>query len=287
MFNIKTPTVGGKQFWTDHVWRRGWRIQRNAVTSHWRLLNGKNVRYAWGSRQQCQSVLDQHVTDASIAASEIVVLLHGLIRSSASMHGLGKHLEDDLKCQAVYFEYASTRSSISDHAAALAELVDSLPPSLPLHFVGHSMGNIVVRHYIGDLQRSGQTEKLSRIKSVVMLGPPNQGAAIATQLAKTGIFGWIAGKGGLELGPGWHEFHSRLATPPCPFGIVAGNLTDSVRSNPLVEGASDFVVSVEETRLDSATDTLNVPRLHTFLMDGPDVQVATAQFIRSRKSFTR
>ena len=148
------------------------------------------------------------------------------------------------------------------------------------------MGNIVVRHYLGDLQRCGENAKLQRIQSVVMLGPPNQGAAIATQLAKTGIFGWIAGKGGLELGPGWDEFHSRLATPPCPFGIIAGDLPNSIPSNPLVEGASDFVVSVEETRLEGATDTLNVPRVHSFLMDGPDVQAATAQFIRTRKSFT-
>ncbi len=285
MLNIKTPTLGGKQFWTDHVWRRGWRIQHNAVTSHWRLLNDQNVRYAWGTQQQCQSVLDQQVPDTSITASEIVVLLHGLIRSATSMQGLGKHLENELPCQAVYFEYASTRSSITDHAAALAELVDSFPPDQPLHFVGHSMGNIVVRHYIGDLQHRGENAKVQRIQSVVMLGPPNQGAAIATQLAKTGIFGWIAGKGGLELGPGWDEFHSRLATPTCPFGIIAGDLPNSVLSNPLVDSANDFVVSVEETRLDGASDTLNVPRVHSFLMDGLDVQTATTQFIRSRKSF--
>lgn len=285
MFNIKSPTLGGKQFWTDHVWRRGWRIQHNAITGHWRLLNDNNVRYAWGTREQCQASLDEHVPDRSLTRKEAVVLLHGLIRSSSSMSSLGEYLATDLGIQPIYFEYASTRSSITDHATAFAEFIDSIPADVQLHFVGHSMGNIVARHYIGDLQKHRQVEKLNRIQSVVMLGPPNQGASIARQLAKTGVFGWIAGKGGLELGPGWDEFQSRLGTPNCPFGIIAGKLPDSTPANPLVDGDGDFVVSFEETQLDGATDVLAVPRLHSFLMDAPEVQSATSNFIKSRRKF--
>ena len=66
-------------------------------------------------------------------------------------------------------------------------------------------------------------------------------------LAKTGMFGWVAGEGALELGQKWHELEKNLATPPCPFGIIAGRLADTTIANPLVEGAGDFVVSVEET----------------------------------------
>lgn len=287
MFNIKSPTLGGKQFWTDHAWRKGWRIQHNAITGHWRLLDDKNVRYAWGTRDQCQSALDQQVADGSLLKKKVVVLMHGLMRSSSSMHSLGEHLEAELGIQPIYFEYASTRSSISDHAQAFAEFIDSLPADVEINLVGHSMGNIVARHYLGDLQRTGQTEKLQRVQSVVMLGPPNQGASIARQLAKTGVFGWIAGKGGLELGPDWQEFSSRLATPVCPFGIIAGKLPDSTPANPLVAGDGDFVVSVEEAQLDGAADTMTVPRLHSFLMDAPEVQEATVNFIKSRSKFSQ
>ncbi|MEM8736309.1 MAG: hypothetical protein AAGG44_18915, partial [Planctomycetota bacterium] len=34
--NVPLPTLGGKQFWTDFAWRRGWRLQKNAVTGLWR-----------------------------------------------------------------------------------------------------------------------------------------------------------------------------------------------------------------------------------------------------------
>ncbi|MEZ6136248.1 MAG: alpha/beta hydrolase [Pirellulaceae bacterium] len=281
--NIKAPTLGGKQFWTDHRWRQGWRIQHNAITGHWRLLDPENKRMAWGSRAACEAVLDREVAQATLGTRQAVVLMHGLMRSSNSMHGLGKALvaaKPD-SWSVVYFEYASTRSSISDHASALREVIDGLPPDVSLSFVGHSMGNIVVRHFIGDLQRAEDNATLQRIRSVVMLGPPNQGSSIARQLAKTGVFGWVTGKGGMELGPGWQEFESKLATPPCPFGIIAGRLPDSALSNPLVAGHGDFVVSVEETKLPGAADFLEVPRLHSFLMDDEVVQKAVAHFLEA------
>ena len=287
MFNLKTSTMGGKQLWTDYVWRRGWTIQLNAITGHWRLLDEKNVRHAWGSRKQCLDELDRLVPDGCLTDQEAIVLLHGLGRSSASMRSLGEYLENRLGLLPIYFDYASTRCSIGDHARALGEFIDSLPQHLRLNFVGHSMGNIVIRHWMGDLQRAESTATLDRIESVVMLGPPNQGASIARLLAKTGVFGLIAGEGGLELGPRWSEFQKKLATPTCPFGIIAGRLPDSIPDNPLVDGEGDFVVSFEETQLEGATDVLSVPRLHSFLMDVPEVQSATATFIETRTSFNR
>jgi hypothetical protein len=286
MLNIKTPTLGGKQFWTDFAWKNGWRLQQNAITDHWRLLDDRNVRWAWGSRQHCQQQLDQHAPQDRLAQSEIVILLHGLMRSSASMREMGSHLEDELGCKSICFEYASSRHPIGHHAQALAQFIDSLPAQQPIHLVGHSMGNIVARHYLGDLERSGHALKAQRVKSFVMLGPPNQGAAIARQLAKTGVFGWIAGKGGIELGREWQELRTHLATPQCPFGIISGRLPDTIPYNPLVEGDSDFVVSVQETRLEGAADILDVPRLHSVLMDCTEVKVATTNFIWSGGRFS-
>lgn len=94
-------------------------------------------------------------------------------------------------------------------------------------------------------------------------------------------------EGGVELGPKWQQLEAQLAIPSCPFGIVAGRLPDTNFQNPLVEGASDFVVSVEETRLEGATDFLEVPRLHSFLMDDPVVQQAVDNFLDHHAFVTR
>lgn len=281
--NWQTPTLGGKQLWTDFQWRGGWRIQQNVLTKHWRLLDPNNVRYAWGNRAACDAELNARQPNRLLPTTHAVILMHGLGRSSASMKGLAKYLGDNGFGATICLEYASSRDSISQHAAALREVIDGLPKDVRLDFVGHSMGNIVVRHAIGDWQQANASGILNRIEHVVMLGPPNQGASIARQLARIGVFGWVAGEGALELGKKWQELELRLATPPCSFGIIAGRLSENSISNPLVDGAGDFVVSIEETKLDGAADFLVVPVLHSFLMDSPEVQRAVASFLRSAK----
>lgn len=281
--NLKLPTLGGKQIWTDHVWRDGWSVQQNVLTGHWRVLDPNNVRHAWGSRAACDAYLQQQRLSGDIAGQRAIVLLHGLMRSASSMEELEESLSKTLEVPIINFEYASTRDSIGEHAAALRELIAGLPGDTRLSFVGHSMGNIVIRHAIGDWQRADDRGTLQRIEHVVMLGPPNQGAAIARQLSKSRVFGWVTGQAGMELGPQWSEFEDKLAVPPCPFGIVAGHLPESTFQNPLVDGASDFVVRVDEAHLAGEADFLEVPCLHSFLMDEPEVQQAVANFMQYQR----
>jgi pimeloyl-ACP methyl ester carboxylesterase len=280
--NLALKTAGGTQLWTDHLHRNGYRIQRNAVTGHWRLLDPGNVRRTWGTKEHCQSFLNHLQSDlpADESPRSVVVLIHGLLRSHRSMKSLESDLLEQEDAEAIRFSYASTRSSIGGHAVALREVLEGFPASTQFSFVGHSMGNIVVRHVIGDLQRDGDPEGvLERCRSMVMLGPPNQGAAIARRLAPTGVFGMITGKSGIELGKRWPELVENLAIPPFPFAIIAGDLNRI--QNPLVDGASDFLVSVEEARLDGSASFERVAVLHSRLMSDEAVRKRTVEFIRS------
>jgi hypothetical protein len=56
--NFPTATFGGPQFWSDELVLRDWRIQQNALTGHYRLLDDKNFRRAWGTFDQCRDALD-------------------------------------------------------------------------------------------------------------------------------------------------------------------------------------------------------------------------------------
>jgi len=132
------------------------------------------------------------------------------------------------------------------------------------------MGNIVLRAAIGKLRHAvdgGSSDtSFSRFHRVVMLGPPNQGAMIARRLAKTGLFGLISGSGAMELGPHWPEVTHMLATPPCPFAILAGDRSAGLLQNPLVDGPSDYYVRVEEARLEGALEFETMPLPHATLM---------------------
>lgn len=287
-FNVPLKTTGGTQLWTDYVDRAGFRIQLHALTGHWRLLDVGDVRQAWGTRNSCDSKLNQLCpANDKAAANHTIVMLHGLMRTRHCMNPLTQSIKKELGKQdpsvrTIRFSYASTRGSIGDHAAALQSVLQSQSKSSQFSFVGHSMGNIIVRHLIGDLQRNGDPNGiLPRCRSMVMLGPPNQGAAIARRLAPTKLYGWITGAGGLELGPQWKTFSDNLATPDFPFLIIAGDVSDNTVQNPLVDGSSDFVVSLDEATLEGATAVETFPVLHSFLMNDQAVMKRTVEFLIS------
>ena len=270
------------QFWTDYRWIAGCRLQKNALTGHWRVLDAHNLRQRWGTLEVCEAAFLELIKSVAgnVQYDRVIVLMHGLMRTPRSMKSLSNFLLSKEFGTPIAPCYASSRAPIASHAAAFRELVEMLPGKPSIEIVGHSLGNIVVRHAIADWQTQGDpTGVLARMKHMVMLGPPNQGAMIAKKLAKTGLFGVLTGTGGLELGRDWESLQRRLATPPFPFAIVAGNLNASFVSNPLVEGESDFVVSVDETHLDGAAIEIEVPVLHSFLMDDTKVQEFIATFL--------
>lgn len=281
--NVPLPTLGGLQFWTDYQWNDGWRIQQHSITSHWRLISPSNVRFAWGSRAACEQALQDRVAADQTPDPHIVVVMHGLLRSSHSMAKMHQALSRSGPGRPVYFEYASTRRPISEHAAALREWVESLPGKPRIDFVCHSMGNIVTRHAMASWQRNDPQGVLPRIGRMVMLGPPNQGAGIARRLGKLGLFEIVTGRGGTELGAAWELFQKELATPPCPFAIVAGDMTESWLQNPLISGPSDFLVLVEETKLEGYAEFRTVPVLHSLIMSDASVQEFVSRFLRGEE----
>ena len=109
--NLQFKTLGGKQFWTDIRVQGDWRIQRNHYTNHCRVLDGKNVRRAWGSYDQCQERFDTLVQDGTIRPykQKIIVLLHGVIRTKNSLEPLGKYLRDRQAADCLLYTSPSPR----------------------------------------------------------------------------------------------------------------------------------------------------------------------------------
>ena len=293
-WNLSLPTLGGKQFWTDYRWWQGWRIQYNSTLDQWRLLDPNSVRRAWGTRQAVLDELDKVASQNPIseAPTEVVLLIHGLMRTASSMAPIETELlrydrdsarlnpETAMMRTVVSFSYASTRDPITTHSAALRELVENLPGQPQISMVGHSLGNIVFRQALGEWQRNGDPKNvLPRLNRVVMLGPPNQGSLFAKKLSRMGLFETITGNSGMQLGPSWQSLSLGLGTPPCPFAIVAGDISKSPIQNPLLSGPSDGVVTLEEAALEGMAEIVTVPVVHSFLMSDSSVVRATVSFL--------
>lgn len=282
--NVPMVTAGGQQMWTDVRYLHDWRIQQHALTGHHRLINPDDVRRAWGSLEACENQLAEVAQERKFTppTGTAVILLHGLFRTRDCMTSLGRHIAAHTDWHVLNLSYASTRGSVADHASALQQIVERLTEVERIHFVAHSLGNLVIRHWLHDLT-DPQTNELSerRLGRMVMLGPPNHRPALAQALVPIDAHQIIAGSAGDQLNRGWKELAPKLATPPCDFGIIAGGLLNAGGYNPLIPGDDDMVVGVEETRLAGARDFRLLPVIHADMMQVPEVQRLSLQFLKT------
>ncbi len=221
------------------------------------------------------------VTLAASAApmNEHVILLHGLCRSSTSMHRLERALT-----QAGYHVWNLDYPSRTNTITNLSEAV--LAPALRdarsagatrLHFVGHSLGSILIRAYLA-------RHSLTNAGRVVMLGPPNQGSEIVDKLGSWWLFKKINGPAGNELGTDPNSAPNRIGVPNVEIGIIAGNRTINwINSFILIPGPDDGKVSVERTKLAGMTDHIVLPTPHPFLMKNQTAIRQTIHFLREGK----
>jgi pimeloyl-ACP methyl ester carboxylesterase len=265
-------TLGGRQFWGDVKFFRGWRIQQNVFTEHYRLLDPKDNRHASGSFKTCCNKLEEMKKKLKLPpmSGKAVIEIHGITRSSRTYYAMRPALEKD-GYLVVPFDYPSTRIEIEQAAGYLDRVVQSLEGVDEIDFVVHSLGGLVSRAWF-------KSHSDPRVKRMVMLGVPNRGAEMADMLRKNSAFRLILGPAGQQLITGDGSPIAKLPTPPCEFGVIAGG-RGADGYNPLVAGDDDLIVSVESTRLPGAADFLLVRSMHTFLLSNPDAITATVRFL--------
>lgn len=279
LFNGVRAAAEGLE-WSDERVVGDWRLQRRAGAEHAaaRILDPVDQVIETGSLQACLDRFNQLEENGRIPAvtGEAVLVLHGLGESRQSMQPLVKHLQAGLDATVMTFGYASPRAGLGAHAGSLARVLAGLPQVTGVSFVGHSMGNLVVRRWLG----MAKPNDTSRIRRMVMLGPPNQGSDLARLAAGNSLVASLAAGAGRELVLHWDTIARQLQTPEFEYGIIAGGKGDDRGYTVLLEGDDDAVVRVAETRLDGADDFLVLPVRHSRMMRHPDVQAATLRFLR-------
>jgi pimeloyl-ACP methyl ester carboxylesterase len=278
----RIPAVESATAWTDQYFFREWRIQQHVDSHECRLLDEDNEALATGSFEECLAQLTQIKREQNLEPmrGKAVLLLHGLAAPRWSMQLLGRHLQKEYGYYPFVVEYASTRSTIDDQARGLANVIKSLEGIDEVHLVGHSMGNIVIRRYLaGDNSAVNGWRPDARIGRIVMIAPPNHGSITANRLSEFSLFQKLLGESGRQLGKGWKDLETRLATPKVEFGIIAGGFGTRIGLSLTVPGDDDGRISVETTRLAGATDFIVVSAIHEFIANDPRVLGLTGQFL--------
>jgi pimeloyl-ACP methyl ester carboxylesterase len=276
-------TLGGRFFWTDELVYHDWRIQRHADEGHYRLLDGDEKRHASGSFDECLERFESIKQQRKLLPLEgkVVLVLHGLGRTRVSNEDMVEFLRENSKYTVLSMGYASTRAEVAAHARSLARVIEHLGSGVTeINFVAHSLGNIVIRHYLADHTdlHNGRRPDL-RIKRIVMVGPPNNGARMAEMFGQNAVFERFVGRSGRAIARQWEDLKKNLAVPQTEFGVIAGGRGNDDGYNPLLPGDDDFVLGIDETKLKGARDFIVIKSMHAVLMSDTDVQTAALRFL--------
>ncbi len=202
----------------------------------------------------------------------VVVLQHGLFRTSASLWRLERTLRAH-GYEVLNPGYPSTRERIADHAARLAAAIDARAAAGPVDewsFVGHSMGGLVIQEYLAGPQHVTP-------KACVYLGTPHRGAMLADLRKHWFLFRWTMGTGAsMELSPGDARYQRAV-----PFAAVAGSIAGDVGAgNDDIPGPDDGTVAVGEATLPGAAAALRLPVNHTWMTVAAPVITQVLHFLR-------
>ncbi len=210
------------------------------------------------------------IPEAEAETGEAVVVAHGLWMRGWEMVLLRRRLEDE-GYHTYPFVYPTVGSGLDEGADRLATFVEQLPAAR-VHFVGHSLGGVLI---VNAFER----HEFERAGRIVCLGSPLSGTHAGRMLESTLLGRRIAGQCMHDLlqngGCGRWEGQTEL-------GIIAGDRQVGLgRLLGGLQSPHDGTISVEETKLEGATDHAVLRCTHISMLWSPEVAEYVLHFLRA------
>lgn len=195
-----------------------------------------------------------------------VILAHGLWVPGLVMKPLAARLASaGLRCHT--FDYMGRARPLEAHAERLARFARGVGPA---HFVGHSLGGLVVLHALA-------AHRQLEAGRVVLLGTPARGCLAGRRLARHPVGRWFLGESGALWGEGRTARWERAE----PLGIVAGTVALGLgRLFGALPGPNDGVVTVEETTVAGMSERVALPLGHSQLLFSARAAALVESFLR-------
>lgn len=200
-------------------------------------------------------------------------MLHGLGRNKSAMVLLGSRLME-AGYHVKQIGYQSLNDTPDEILADITDQIQSYPvdPGQKIHFVGHSMGGLMIRAYL-------DTHEVPNLGRAVLIGTPNKGTPIVDNFRNE----WwmeMAGPMTLALGTDVGSFPSSIGAPYYPIGLIAGVMTD-LENEQFIPGVDDGVVPLESVRLEGSQDMIIVEGSHTGMRFDKKVADQTIRFLKA------
>ena len=194
-----------------------------------------------------------------------VILAHGLWVPGMVMRPLAARLERaGFRCH--IFHYMGALRPMEAHVERLAGMARSIGPA---HFVGHSLGGMLVMELLA--RHPGIAAG-----RVVLLGTPARGSYAGRRVAHFRLGRWVFGKSAAM----WRDKPAARWTRPEALGVVAGSLPLGLgRVFGRLPGVNDGAVCLEETEVEGMAARVVLPVGHSGMLVSSRVAAQVAAFL--------
>lgn len=203
---------------------------------------------------------------------EAIVLVHGLWSvGSVDLIKLRKHFANaGYECH--MFNYHIWGKSPAETAVKLNEFIEKVDAPI-VNIVAHSFGGIITMHLFDQYP-------FNKKGRVVLMGSPVNGSAVGKRIRANPMTRWMLGQshvnglsGDVPKWKGWQDI-----------GVIAGDVPIGIG---LITGGPDFphdgTVSIEETELKGATDSIIMRVSHSGMLMSTPVAKQVLVFLQTGK----
>ena len=185
----------------------------------------------------------------------MIVLVHGLWVHGMLMTVMRRHIERD-GCQVYNYSYPTMRLTLSANAARLLRYCRALDAPR-LHFIGHSMGGLVILRML-------ENAAGLNVGRIVLAGTPFADSYAARRLARLPAGSAVLG----HSMPEWLDGAQPHDPGRYEIGVIAGSLSVGLGRliAPGLPRPNDGVVSVAETHVPGMRDHIVLKLSHSGML---------------------
>ena len=172
----------------------------------------------------------------------------------------------------ILFGYSPTFETLQGATARLVKLIERRVDTTHYALVGHSLGTVIIRSALGQLDDRGPS-------ACVFLAPPMRACKAARFFSRFWPYQWMMGEMGQLLAQ--DAFMQGLPMPAVPTRIYAGVGGPRADWLPFGREANDGILSLSEASGGYAAQAVEVPCLHTFIMNSTQVGEDMIRFLET------
>lgn len=200
-----------------------------------------------------------------------LVLVHGMGRTPLSMLRLRRRLRR-AGHHPILFGYSPTFETLQGATERLVKRIERRVDTTHYALIGHSLGTAIIRTALGQLENRPPA-------ACIFLAPPMRACKAAKFFSRFWPYQWLMGEMGQLLAQ--DAFMQGLPMPAVPTRIYAGVTGPRASWLPFGMEANDGILSLSEATGDFTAQAIQVPALHTFIMNSGQVCDDLSRFLET------